>query len=117
MTFDNIERKARRILQDDQGAAENYRWSSSEMRDHLQEGIYSLHAIRPETRYVNGVLCDAVIIPTAEDEAQDFPVDARFEEALVYFVVHKCYLDDDPDIANGRLAELYLGKFNTKAQL
>lgn len=114
MKFEDIERKARRILQD---ADEPYRWSTDELREHLQEGIYALHAIRPETRYVNGLLVDAVVLPNAEDEEQDFPIDKRFEEAMVYFVCYKCYLDDDADTVNAGLAESYLGKFNTKAQL
>lgn len=117
MTFADIERKARRILQDDQGSVDEYRWSSSEMREHLQEGVYALHAIRPETRYVNGSLVDAVSVPDEQAEDQSFPIAPRYEEALVYFVAHKCYLDDDPDTTNGQLAELYLSKFNTKAQL
>lgn len=114
MRFEVIERKARRILQD---ADKPYRWPSDELREHLQEGVYALHAIRPDTRYVNGLLVDAVIVPSAEDEVQDFPIDSRFEETLVYFVAYKCYLDDDADTVNANLAESYLGKFSTKAQL
>ena len=114
MNFQTIEAKARRIIND---TAEPYRWESSELRDHLQTGVHALHAIRPETRYVNGLLTDFVAVPDAEAEDQSFPIDVRYEEALVYFVVYKCYLDDDTDESNQALAEAYLGKFNTKAQL
>ena len=114
MIFDDIERKARRILSD---TDEPYRWGSSELREHLQTGIHALHAIRPETRYVNGLLTDFVAVPDVEAEVQDFPIDMRYEEALVYFVVHMCYLDDDSDTVNQQLAELYIQKFNTKAQI
>ena len=114
MTFTDIERKARRILQDNDAP---YRWDSSELREHLQEGIYAIHALRPETRYVNGTLVDAVMLQQNDDEEWECQINARFEEALVYFVVHKCYLDDDTDTTNQQLAEIYLGKFNTKAQL
>lgn len=110
MTVSTIERKARRILQD---TFEPYRWGSDEIRDAVQEGIYALNAIRPETRYVDGRLVDVVEI----EEDGSFPIDGRFEEALVYFVVHKCYLDDNTDTVNAQLAEQYLGKFNTKAQI
>ena len=111
MKVSRIEKKARRILMD---AYEPYRWESDEIRDAVQEGVYALNAMRPETRYVDGRLVDVVEI---EDESDDFPIDSRFEEALVCFVVHKCYLDDNTDTVNAQLAEQYLGKFTTKAQL
>ena len=65
----------------------------------------------PETYAISG-LCRFFA-----SDVQDFPVDNRFEEALVYFVAYKCYLDDDADTVNANLAESYLGKFSTKAQL
>lgn len=114
MTVDTITAKSRRILQD---TVEPYRWSSDEIRKYLDEGILSLHRVRPETRYVNGLLNDRVEIPAPEDEDQRITIDACFEEALVYFVVYKCYLVDDTDTVNAQLAEMYLQKFNTKAQL
>ena len=114
MNFQTIESKARRILND---TAEPFRWESSELRDHLQMGVYALHAICPTTRYVGGELVDFVAVPDAEAAEQEFPIDRRYEEALVYFVVHKCYLDDDVDESNQAPAESYLGKFNAKAQM
>lgn len=110
MKVSTIERKARRILMD---TYEPYRWESGEIRDAVQEGVYALNAMRPETRYVDGRLVNVVEI----SEDGSFQIDSRFEEALVYFVVHKCYLDDSSDTVNQQLAEQYLGKFNTKAQL
>ena len=112
MTVKSVEEKARRILQDTE---EEYRWSSEEMRDALQEGVYTLNAIRPETRYVNGELFDAIELPASDTE--ELTIKNRYDEALVYYVVHKCYLDDSSDTANAQLAEMYLGKFNTKSQL
>ena len=112
MTVKSVEEKARRILQDTE---KEYRWSSKEMRDSLQEGVYALNAIRPETRYVNGELIDGVELPANGTEV--LTIKNRDEEALVYYVVHKCYLDDSTDTVNAQLAEMYLGKFNTKSQL
>jgi hypothetical protein len=112
MTIASVERKARRILQD---TVEEYRWSSEEMRDALQEGVYALNAIRPETRYVDGALLDAVALPKSDTER--ITIKDRYEEALVYYVVYKCYLVDNTDTVNAQLAEMYLGKFNAKAQL
>lgn len=112
MTIKSVEEKARRILQDTE---KEYRWSSEEMRDALQEGVYALNAIRPETRYVNGELFDAIELPASDTE--ELTIKNRYEEALVYYVVHKCYLVDNTDTVNAQLAEMYLGKFNTKSQL
>lgn len=112
MTVSNIENSARSILQDTQSP---YRWSSAEMREALQDGVYALNAVRPETRYVNNVLCDMVELP-AGDTAK-IAIHPRYKEALVFYVVYKCYLNDDADTVNAQLAETYLAKFNTKSQL
>lgn len=112
MTVSDIENSARRILQDTQ---EPYRWTSEEMREALQEGVAALNAIRPETRYVGGNLYDFIELPKSDSE--EILIKNRYKEALVYFVAHKCYLNDSTDTVNAQLAEMYLGKFNTKSQL
>lgn len=110
MTIKTVEEKARRLLQDTQ---EPYRWTSEEMRSSLQEAVHALNAIRPETRYVNGELFDVIELPDSDTE--EILIKNRYEEALVYYVVHKCYLNDSTDTVNAQLAEMYLGKFNTRA--
>lgn len=112
MTRKSIEEKARRILQD---TVMPYRWAEKDIASSLQEAIYSLHSIRPETRYIDGRLVDYVQVPNVVDE--EISINNRFEEALIYYVVHKCYLDDSTDTINLQLAESYLSKFNTKVQL
>lgn len=112
MTVADIETKTRRILQD---TVEEYRWTSEEIRDSIAEAVRTLNAVRPETRYVDGALTDGIALPSADDAA--IGVDDRFEEALVYYVVHKCYLNDDSDTVNATLAADYLSKFNVKAQI
>ncbi len=112
MTISGIEKKARRILQD---TIEEYRWTSEEIHDALEEAVCTLNAVRPETRYVDGLLTDGTKLPAFNDEKID--IHDRYEEALVYYVVHKCYLDDDSDTTNATLAADYLSKFNTKVQL
>lgn len=112
MTVASIEKKARRILRD---TLAPYRWESAEVRDAIQEGVYALNAIRPETRYVSGELQDVIKLP--QSDTDEVNLHYRFEEALVFYAVYKCYLDDSTDTANAQLAESYLGKFNTKAQL
>lgn len=112
MTVSDIEKSARRILQDTQTP---YRWTSEEMREALQEGVSALNAIRPETRYVGGNLYDYVELPQSSTE--EIAVNSRYKEALVYYVVYRCYLNDDADTVNAQLADMYFGKFNAKAQL
>lgn len=113
MTVASVERKARRILQD---RTAPYRWDAAEIRDALQEGVAALNAVRPATRYLeDGSLVDCIELP--QSDTAEISIDSRYEEALVYFVVHKCYLDDAADTVNAQLSELYLGKFNTKSQL
>lgn len=112
MTVKVIEQEARRILQD---SVQPYRWSSSEIRDAVQEGVCALNAIRPETRYIDGSLVDYVVIP--ESDTADIAINRRYREALVFYAVYKCYLNDAADTVNAQLSELYLGKFNTKSQL
>lgn len=112
MTVSDIENSARRILQDTQ---EPYRWTTEEMREALQEGVAALNAIRPETRYVGGSLYDFIKLP--ESDTEEISIKPRYREALVFYVVYKCYLVDNTDTVNAQLAEMYLGKFNTKSQL
>ena len=112
MTVASIEAAARRLLQDKNTP---YRWDGAEIRDALQEGIGALNAIRPETRYVNGELVDYVALPEEDDAVID--ISDRFAEALTYYVAYRCYLDDSSDTVNQQLADSYLSKFNTKAQL
>lgn len=114
MTVESITNKARRILQD---TVEPYRWLDDEIREYIDEGIVFLHRVRPETRYVNGLLNDRVELPAPEDDDQRITLDACFEDVLVCYTVYKCYLVDDTDTVNSQLAEMYLQKFNTKAQL
>lgn len=112
MTVADIERRARRILLDTE---DPYRWQKDDIRDALQEGVYELNKIRPETRYVDGMLLDAIELP--EDDDAKIDVENRFLEALVCFVVAKCYQTDDADTVNSNLSELYYSKFTAKAQL
>lgn len=112
MTASEIETKVRRIIQDDMP---EYRWTSEEIKDYLTDGCRALNAIRPETRYVDGLLTDGTVLPEFDNDP--IPIDNRFTETLVFYVVYKCYLKDATDTTNQGLAESYLNKFNTKAQL
>lgn len=112
MNANEIFIEARRLLQDTE---EPYRWSNERLHDALQLGINALASIRPETRYVDGLLTDGVMLPA--DDSASFPVNYRYKDALVCFVVHQCYADDSSDTVNSQLSKDFLAKFNSKAQL
>ena len=112
MTVDGIIKKVRFLLQDNQSP---YRWEDEDIKSAIQEGLAAVNAIRPETRYVNGVLTDFIEVPN--DNFADISMNNRYEEAIVYYAVHKCYMMDNSDTINFQLSESYLSKFNTKVQL
>lgn len=112
MTTNDILTVARRFLQD---TVSPYRWEDDELKKDLQFAIRELHKIRPETRYVDGALTDGVTLPT--DASTAIGIEDRYEECLAYYVVYLAYLNDNSDTVNAQLAESYLSKFNTKAQL
>ena len=112
MNVNDIETRVRRILNDD---TEPYRWTHDAIRDDVHDAIIYLHSIRPETRFVNGKLNDYVELPT--DDGANIDVEQRFFEGIVFYVVHKCYLSDDPDTINANLSESYLAKAKERFQL
>jgi len=129
-TINDIEDSARTILLDTD--SENYRYTPREMFIAIRDGMKQLRGIRPETRYVNGELTD-VLLKTSAGADQDFtiPTDAsgystfrthvinmedRWQEALVYYVVFRMYLKDDPDTINNEQAKNYLSMFERSAQ-
>ena len=112
MTVETIEKKARRLLQD---TVEEYRWTSEEIRDALAEAVRTLNAVRPETRYVDGVLTDGVELPASDDEKID--IHDRYEEALAYYVASCCYADDCTDPVSKTLADDFRNKFMSMAQV
>lgn len=110
MTVAGIISKARVKLLDTNSP---YRWSEQELLDGVRMAVRHIRSIRPETRYVGGVLSD-FDVGYATDE---IPVDDRFEEALAYYVVYYAYLKDDADTVNAQLAESFLAKAEKWMQL
>lgn len=111
MTVQEIENRARSILLDE---VEPYRWSKEVIREELVDAVRHMQSVRPETRYVDGRLTDYTL-PDEDDEP--LLCEDRFREALVYYVVYKCYLTDDTDTVNAQLAENYLTKSNQYLQI
>ena len=105
MTTESIETKVRDILTD---GVEPYRWSEEVIAENLVLALRRLAFLAPQARYVNGLLSDITALPALKSDA--LAVDDRYEEALVYYVVHLCYSRDDPDTSNAELANAYLAK-------
>ena len=138
MTIKNIEDRARTLLLDTYG--ESCRYAPKEMFYALREGVRTLNKLRPETRYVNGLLEERALtdlsynkrLPFFVFEAEPTQVDGvnysldtyrnltlnlseRYEDALVNYVVYAMYLKDDADTANAQLASAYYQRFVASA--
>lgn len=112
MTVADIEKRVRIVLMDDN---DPYRWSSEFIRMAIGDALAFLHAARPETRYVNGLLTDGVPLP--ENDFEDFPIDGRFREGIVSYVAYKCLETENPDTQNISLADSYLNKAKSLMQI
>lgn len=112
MTVVKIESEVRRLVQD---AEQPYHWSSSQLKDNLKMAVKALHKVRPETRYVDGLLVDCVMIPDLDTD--QISIDERFEDALVYYTAYLAYFDDCTDPVSKQLADDFLAKFNAFAQM
>ena len=104
-TTNDVRAKVRTIIGDE---FEPYRWSDDEIRINLQTAVKRLAVSAPHTRYVGNDVVDFVEVP--EDGDEPIPIPAQYEEGLVYYVAHLCYLKDDPDTNNAELANTYFAK-------
>ena len=100
MTIGDIEKKVRTLVNDSD--APDYRFKQEEIHGFIVDAVRHLWRIRPETRYVNGILCNVEIEATASFE---IPVDVRFEEALVSYAAYKVYQLDMSDTVNMQMAD------------
>ena len=104
-TTNDVLTKVRTIINDD---FEPYRWSDEVLRVNLQTAAKRLAVSAPHTRYIGNDVVDFVEIPEDGDEPITIP--DQYEEGLVYYVAHLCYLKDDPDTNNAELANAYFAK-------
>ena len=96
----------REILRD----TDNTRYHYTDMQILLGavDGFRRLLCIRPEARYVGGVLAD-VTFPSTELELKAFSVsiEDRWRLGLVYFAASRCYEIDVTDTVNMQLSQQY----------
>ena len=118
MTVKDIEEQARNILLDTDENA--YRFTEKEVYLALKQGIAEVKRLRPESRYVNGLLIEYDLsVPSvapaggwaAWAASQTISMDEFFQQALIFFVVYRMYLKDDADTNNAQLAKEYLAFF------
>lgn len=131
-TINEIERQARVKLLDTY--EDSYRFQPTEIFDAMRDGLRTIRSVRPESKYVDGLLTGKMLLVDG-DEAdftvpESFPatiggttytldefraltvnMEDRWMEALVYYVIHQMYLKDDTDTANANLANVYYSKF------
>lgn len=115
MKIKDIEDDARLILLDTYENA--YRFQPKEVFSALRKAIVNTHSVRPESRYVNGLLVEFSYPNEGNDEeiVRDFDLDIeeRWREALVYYVVYQLYLKDDADTQNLALSKEYFNRYTT----
>lgn len=131
-TIKEIERQARVKLLDTY--EDNYRFNPTEIFDAMRDGLRMIRNVRPESKYVDGLLTGKMLIINGLEADFDVPesfpatiggttytldqfraftvnMEDRWMESLVYYVIHQMYLKDDTDTANATLAQTYYTKF------
>lgn len=138
LTLKEIENQVRTKLLDTHESG--YRFSPSEIFHAVRDGVRVVRSIRPEARYVDGVLTETGLVAGSSViefyVPDDFPTEIggvaytledyrglgvnigeKWREALVYYVIHAMYLKDDADTANAALSQSYYGKFMTTVMM
>lgn len=131
-TIEEIERQARVKLLDTY--EDNYRFAPTEIFDAMRDGLRMIRNVRPESKYVDGLLTGKMLLINGEEAdfivPESFPatiggatytldqfrgftvnMEDRWMESLVYYVIHQMYLKDDADTVNATLAQAYYSKF------
>lgn len=131
-TIKEIERQARVKLLDTY--EDNYRFNPTEIFDAMRDGLRMIRNVRPESKYVDGLLTGKMLLINGLEAdfgvPESFPatiggttytldqfraftvnMEDRWMESLVYYVIHQMYLKDDTDTANATLAQTYYAKF------
>ena len=138
MTIGEIELRARTMLLDTYEGS--YRYEPVEMFRALEDGVTELKKLRPEARYVDGVLDERALTDTQYAKKLEFfvplqfpaavdtvnysletyrelkiNIDERWRRALVYYVIYAMYLKDDADTVNAEKASAYYQRFTAEA--
>lgn len=113
---------------------DNYHFAPAEIFDAMRDGLRMIRNVRPESKYVDGLLTGKMLVVDGVESdftvPESFPatigdttytldqyrafqvnMEDRWMESLVYYVIHQMYLKDDTDTANANLAQTYYTKF------
>ena len=138
MTIGEIEQQARLKLLDTY--EDNYRFAPTEMFSALRDAMRLTRSVRPESKYVDGLLTGKPLLIDGEEAdfivPDSFPtaiggksftmeqyrkinlnMEDTYREPLVYYVIYQMYLKDDVDTANQTLANAYYQKFSEIVRL
>lgn len=126
MTVWDIEEDVRIILNDTYEDA--YRFEPKEVFKAMVQGMVNTRNVRPESRYVNGLLVDLTIqVPQSFTTSPNggtlktfrervLEIENRWREPLVFYVVSRMYMKDDADTQNANLVTQYTNLYNTTVQ-
>lgn len=96
----------REILRDTDST--RYHYTDMQILLGAVDGFRRLLGIRPEARYVGGVLADVTFPPTElELKAFSVSIEDRWRLGLVYFAASRCYEIDVTDTVNMQLSQQY----------
>ena len=113
MTTTEIINRVRRLVQDTDSG--NYHWTDEQLKADIQLAVRALHKERPETRYVGGGVVDYVTLPATDSD--EIEINPRYEDCLAYYAAYMAYSDDCTDPVSKTLADDFLAKFKTFAQM
>lgn len=113
-TAGEVESAARLLLLDTD--ADAYRFEPKEVFAATASAVDRVRLERPASRYVGGCIEDYELdVPSTFSpetleafRGTEIRMERRWREAVVYYVVHKMYLKDDPDTKNDALSQKYL---------
>ena len=88
--------------------ANDYRHTDAAVRLFVVDGLRRLFAVRPDSRYANGVIED-YDFPSTDAELSPFTIDIepRWRMGVVYHAAARCFETDVVDAVNRELAAGY----------
>lgn len=119
-TIGEVEKQARQILLDDY--EDSYRFEPQEIYQAIADAVQRIRVEKPTSRYVNGFMSADVEfelqIPSVVDSsniaatrALEVNMERKWMMAVVYYVIHRMYLKDDPDTTNQGLSTVYFNMY------
>ena len=122
MKVGDIEEDVRIILNDTYEDA--YRFEPKEIFKAMVQGMVNTRNVRPESRYVNGLIVDLTIQVDSTYTQEGLRIfrervlemGDRWREPLVFYVVSRMYMKDDADTQNANLVKQYSDLYNAAVQ-